>query len=115
MFGMSSREFWEEEPQLYWAYRFSYEKQVEYEAKMETERMKLACWLQGKASEIAVSTALNNAFNKKKRHFPTYQEFFKDSNDTQDSPVKAQLAVLLDGIEDKEERGKIEFDFWARI
>lgn len=115
MFGMSSKEFWEEDPQLYWAYRFSYEKQIEFEQKKEMEQLKLACWLQGKASEVAVSIALNNAFSKSKKHFPTYKEFFKEANETKDNAVKAQLATLLNGVEDKEERGRIEFEYWARI
>ena len=113
MFGMSSKEFWEEEPQLYWAYRFSYEKEQEFIQKKEMEELKLVCWLQGKTTEIAVSIALNNAFSKKKQTFPTFEEFYKgkDSN----RPINEELEKLLDGVEDKEERASIEFNYWARI
>ena len=113
MFGMSSKEFWEEEPQLYWAYRFSYEKEQEFLQKKQTYEMKLGCWLQGKTTEVAVSTALNNAFSKNKKQFPSYQEFFNE--DTFSKPANEELAKLLEGVEDKDERASIEFNYWARL
>lgn len=111
MFGMSSEEFWEEEPQLYWAYRFSYEKQQEFLNKKEIEQLKLGCWLQGKTTEIAVSIALNNGFSKKKQTFPTYEEFFKEK----EKKVNKELEALLEGVIDKDERASIEFNYYARI
>lgn len=115
MFGMSSKEFWEDEPQLYWAYRLSFEKKTEFRQKEELEKLKLGCWLQGKTNEIAVSTALNNAFAKKKIKFPTYAEFSKNFGSAGVKPTKKELAKKLEGKTDADEIGDITFNYWARI
>lgn len=112
MFGMPSTEFWEDDPQLYWAYRFSYEKAEEFRQKKEVEQQKFGCWLQGMANEIGVSIALNNAFSKKKQKYPTYKEFYKQGNDAQ---INEELASRLKGVTDKNKRSAIEFNYWARI
>lgn len=113
MFGMSSKEFWEEEPQLYWAYRFSYEKRLDFESKADIEKTRFACWLQGKTNEIAYSVALGNAFGKQ-AHYPTFEELFR-STETNINPVKAELTKKLEGITDKDERARLEFEYWARL
>lgn len=112
MFGMSSTEFWEEEPQLYWAYRFSYEKKLKFEQKKSSEEIKQSVWSQGKANEIATSVAISNAFSKKKTTFPTYEEYWASDDDNE---IKKELAKRLEGVEDTEERGNIEFSYWARL
>ena len=66
MFGMSSKEFWEEDPQLYWAYRTFYLQKTKYDA----EESNYKAWLYGNYTCIAVSVALNNAFSKKKAEYP---------------------------------------------
>ena len=59
-YGMSVKEFWEENPDLFWAYRFSY-----YERKKLNEREKnFELWLQGAYFFDAVSVALANSFGK---------------------------------------------------
>lgn len=73
MFGMSSTEFWEEDPQLYWAYRTFYLKKKE----TDFEEMKYNAWLKGSMDYMAVSIALNNSFNKQKIEYPTYDEICK--------------------------------------
>lgn len=65
MFGMSSKEFWEEDPQLYWAYQTFYLKQQE----MKFERDNQYMWLQGMYIYEGVSVALNNAFQKTKKSY----------------------------------------------
>ena len=50
MFGMSSTDFWEGDPQLYWAYRTFYLKQKE----MEAEQTKYNAWLLGNMQCMAV-------------------------------------------------------------
>lgn len=115
MFGMSSKEFWEDEPQLYWAYRISFEKKIEYEQKEKIEKLKLECWLQGKTNEIAVSVALNNAFAKKKATYPTFAEFDKNFQLGNNKHNKTELAKELEGKTDKDEIGAIAFNYWARI
>lgn len=110
---MSSTEFWEDEPQLYWAYRFSYEKKVEFEQTKEHEQLKFLSWSQGMANELAFSIALNNAFNKQKRQYPVFKDFWKESKE--DSAIKKELSKRLEGVEDIDERGNIEFSYWARL
>lgn len=57
---MSVKEFWEDEPELFWAYRFSYISKM----KMEQEKYNSQAWLQGAYIFEAVSVALSNAFSK---------------------------------------------------
>ena len=66
MFGMSSKEFWEDDPQLYWSYRTFYLKKMQ----MEQDIMNYECWLNGSYTFLAVSVALNNSFSKKKMEYP---------------------------------------------
>lgn len=114
MFGMSSTEFWDDDPQLYWAYRFSYEKRVEFEQKKEMEQLRFGCWLQGKTNEMAYTIAINNAFSKKKIEYPTYKEFIGE-DDKQDNRIKQELSRRLEGVTDKDVRGQIEYNYWARL
>lgn len=65
MFGMSSKEFWEEDPQLYWAYQTFYLKQQEMKFDRDNQYM----WLQGMYIYEGVSVALHNAFQKTHRSY----------------------------------------------
>lgn len=60
---MSTNEFWEGNPDLFWAYRFSFYTR----AKSEQEEMNYRCWLQGAYFYEAVSVALSNSFGKGKK------------------------------------------------
>lgn len=60
---MSANEFWEGNPDLFWAYRFSYYTRM----KSEQENMNFQAWLQGAYIHEAVSVALANSFGKGKR------------------------------------------------
>lgn len=114
MFGMSSIDFWENDPQLYWAYHFSYMKKMETETKMQREQMQLNCWLQGKINEIALETALQNAFSKKKAKFPSYESLFKEQ-EIKNEKIYNDLAQKLENVEDKDVRQQVEFNYWARL
>ena len=114
MFGMSSIEFWEGEPQLYWAYRFSYIKQKELEQKQNAKQMQLNCWLQGKINDIAFEIALNNALNKHKKQFPTFENLFKEKT-IEDTDRYKELSSQMEGITDNDLRQQIEFNYWARL
>lgn len=73
MFGMSSTDFWENDPQLYWAYRTFYLKKRE----LDTEDTKYSAWLDGNMQSMGVSVALKNAFGKGEPvSFPNYDETF---------------------------------------
>lgn len=61
-YGMSVKEFWEDNPDLFWAYRFSYFTKM----KTEQEIFNNNAWLQGAYFHEAISVALCNAFSKQK-------------------------------------------------
>lgn len=61
-YGMSVKEFWEDNPDLFWAYRFSYYERL----KMEQEIFNNNAWLQGAYFNEAISVALCNAFSNSK-------------------------------------------------
>ena len=61
-YGMSVKEFWEDSPDLFWAYRFSYFEKI----KLTQEINNYNSWLQGAYTCEAVQVAINNCFNKQK-------------------------------------------------
>lgn len=69
---MSSYDFWENDPQLYWAYRTFYLKQKE----VEREEMKYESWLKGSIDFMATSMAIQNNFGKANNKYPSYDELF---------------------------------------
>lgn len=77
MFGMSSTEFWEEDPQLYWAYRTFYLKKKEE----QYEEMRYDAWLKGSMNYMATSLSLSNAFGKQKQTYPTYDELNNETKE----------------------------------
>lgn len=106
---MSSEEFWEQSPQLYWAYRTFYFKNMK--AKYENQRY--LCWLQGSMNTIAFSIAINNCFNKEKKEYPKYDEIF-EKMEKEEKEEKKKLTP-------KEEKNRInlkvqdEFNACARF
>lgn len=72
MFGMSSTDFWENDPQLYWAYRTFYLKQKE----VEIEEMRYESWLKGSINFLSTSLAIRKNFSKEVVNYPTYEEMF---------------------------------------
>lgn len=66
-YGMSIEEFWEKDPELFWAYRFSYINKI----KRQEELNNYNAWLQGLYNYEGVSIALANSFGKSKLKYPT--------------------------------------------
>lgn len=66
-YGMSIKDFWEEDPELFWAYRFSYYNKL----KRQGEENNYNAWLQGLYFYEAVSIALSNGFGKGTLKYPT--------------------------------------------
>ena len=64
-YGMSVKEFWEDDPDLFWAYRFSYYENLKYNQELFNQQ----AWLQGAYFHEAVSVALCNAFSKSKHTY----------------------------------------------
>lgn len=98
MFGMSSEEFWEQDPQLYWAYRTFYLKKQELESEKDNQYM----WLQGMYIYDAVSVALHNALSKTKVEYPK-------------TPYEPKKAVKIDKNIGVNETVSNKFNSWARL
>ena len=98
---MSSEEFWEDDPKLYWAYRTFYLKQKEY----HYEEMKYNAWLNGSMNYMAVSYALNNAFGKQKVNYPTYEELCKETKRRKNDKLSKKEIIKI---------GQEEYNYWAR-
>lgn len=105
MFGMSSDEFWEQDPKLYWAYRTFYLKQKEYENREKQEYVKYEAWLNGNITYTATTIALNNAFSKQKKKFPTYDEMFNENTKKEKKKTKNEINKQV----------QEEFNAWARF
>jgi hypothetical protein len=60
MYGMSSKEFWEDDPKLYWSYRTFYLKKLE-EEELKTDYQ---CWLEGAYIFNALNIVYSNMFAK---------------------------------------------------
>lgn len=101
MFGMSSEEFWEDDPKLYWAYRTFYLKQKE----QQFEEMRYNAWLNGSMDYMAVAYALNNSFNKEKVKYPTYDELMAEVEKKQNDKLTNK---------DKNIIAQEEYNYWAR-
>ena len=101
MFGMSSEDFWENDPKLYWAYRTFYLKQKE----MQFEEMRYNAWLNGSMNYMGVAYGINNAFSKQKLNYPTYDELMGDINN------KKQQKLTNN---DKNRIAQEEYNYWAR-
>lgn len=65
-YGMSIKDFWENDPELFWAYRFSYINKI----KRESEIQNYNAWLQGLYFYEGVSIALANGFGKGNLKYP---------------------------------------------
>lgn len=102
MFGMSSEDFWENDPKLYWAYRTFYLEKL----RLDAEKEKYNAWLQGSTTYMAVSIALNNAFSKQKTKFPSYEEMFNDKTKIKENKQLTKEEIQQQAIN--------EFNAWAR-
>ena len=104
MFGMSSTDFWENDPQLYWAYRTFYLKK----RKIDSEDIKYNAWLNGNTQSVGAQLAIARTFGKNAQvEYPEYSKMFEDTN------IKEGERVLT-----KEEKNKLvqdEFNAWARF
>lgn len=63
---MSIKDFWENDPELFWAYRFSYINKLKRQVEVENYN----AWLQGLYFYEGVSIAIANNFGKAKLKYP---------------------------------------------
>lgn len=107
MFGMSSKEFWEDDPQLYWSYRTFFYKKLE----LDNEKTNFESWLNGSYVFLGVSIALHNAFSKQKLEYP--DKPFNKKKDLSKALSKTQKEIAK--IKDKDVRNQMEYNYWARL
>ena len=100
---MSTREFWNEEPELLWAYRKSYMDNLK--AQNEIENYK--AWLNGLYFYDAISTALYNNFARKETQpIAKYTEQPYDFNKKPKSKEEIEKEKRLKVEEQIRERNK---------
>lgn len=83
-YGMSVKEFWEDNPDLFWAYRFSYFTKI----KTEQEIFNNNAWLQGAYFHEAITVALCNAFGKQKIKYSEKPYGFERAENTEEQKKK---------------------------
>lgn len=83
-YGMSVKEFWEDDPNLFWAYRFSYFTKL----RAEQEIFNNNAWLQGAYFHEAVTVALCNAFSKQKVKYSEKPYGFERAEATEEQKKK---------------------------
>jgi len=104
MFGMSEKEFWEDDPQLYWAYQTFYLKKKEN----DLEEMNYNAWLKGIYVLSALNQSLSGVFGKQGQSKDIYPK--EPINFKQEKQNKKEYTK-----EEKEEHYVQEFNSWARI
>lgn len=89
-YGMSVKEFWEDNPDLFWAYRFSYYTKL----KNEQEIFNNNAWLQGAYFYEAISVALCNSFSKQKIEYSKKPYDFNKKEETKEEQSNALVEKL---------------------
>lgn len=104
-YGMSVKDFWEDDPDLFWAYRFSYYEN--FRATREYDNFK--AWLQGAYFFEAVSIALANSFGKANSKYP--EKPYTISEEEREKDMKQQSKELEARIRNRiKEMQKIKGD-----
>lgn len=89
-YGMSVKEFWEDDPDLFWAYRFSYLERQKSNQEMFNDN----AWLQGAYFYEAISVALCNAFGKSKLEYSKKPYGYVNESDDKQEKTKKLIAEL---------------------
>lgn len=87
-YGMSVKEFWEDNPDLFWAYRFSYFNKM----KENQEIFNNNAWLQGAYFYEAISVALCNVLSKQKVEY-SKQPYGQKKDEVIEKQEKVQMQV----------------------
>lgn len=93
LYGMTIKEFWEEDPNLFWIYRYSYLEKIDLEQKIYNHN----AWLQGAYFYEAVSVALCNAFSKSKAKYPKEPYYYETSELTEEEKQK-QIKMQVEEV-----------------
>ncbi len=88
-YGMSVKEFWEDSPDLFWAYRFSY-----YKKKLEEQEIfNHNAWLQGMYICESIHVALCNCFGNKKMEY-SKKPYSSTSNNLEEERLNEQELLV---------------------
>jgi len=90
---MSIKDFWESDPELFWAYRFSYITKM----KRESEINNYNAWLQGMYFFEGVSIALANSFGKANLKYPEVPYGTEDKKETNKMTQQEKTVIELKG------------------
>ena len=90
---MSIKDFWESDPELFWAYRFSYINKL----KRESEMNNYNAWLQGMYFFEGVSIALANSFGKANLKYPEVPYGTEDKKGTNKMTQQEKTLIELKG------------------
>lgn len=93
-YGMSVKDFWENDPELFWAYRFSYINKI----KKESEISNYNAWLQGMYFYEGVTIALANSFGNANYKYPAEPYGTEDKKEkTPQLTEQEKLVIELKG------------------
>ena len=90
---MSVKDFWENDPELFWAYRFSYINKL----KRDNELYNYNAWLQGLYFFEGVTIALANSFGKANYKYPTEPYGYEDKKDKPKMTEQEKNVIELKG------------------
>ena len=86
---MSIKDFWESDPELFWAYRFSYINKL----KRENEERQYNLWLQGLYFYESISIAIANSFGNGNYKYPE-QPYGVESKNKEPKMTEKEKAVI---------------------
>ena len=88
--GMSVKEVWKDNPDLFWAYRFSYYERL----KEKQEIFNQNAWLQGAYFYEGISIAIGNSFGKSHQKYPEKPYGYEDIPKNKEEIIKDQVADI---------------------
>jgi hypothetical protein len=96
MFGMSTQEFWKEDPDLLWTYRKVYTDKF----KVQREISNQTAWINGMYVYKALNVALYNSFKKKEEALAEYPDkpYELDSGKTEEEIEQEKIKKDEDTI-----------------
>lgn len=84
---MTAKEFWEDDPSLFWSYRISYMNRKKTEQEIQNQMM----WIQGAYIYDAVTKALANSFSKNAKYKYLEKPFDFDSKEIPKEKVQEKM------------------------
>lgn len=99
---MSIREFWDEEPELLWAYRKSYIEEMKFQRELSNYN----AWLNGLYVYDAVSKSIYNSFKKENKPIVNYVSEPYNFSKTKEEYEREERIRIEKQIKEKNERIK---------